>query len=101
MGAAKIFDFGDEVGAGTATKLIGNFMIIANFALLEEAFAILKASGVDPKPTLEMLTTIVPSFEHLSSAAQLESVRLAVPGVRRDALVAKAVLLDTRGRVPG
>lgn len=56
MGAAKIFDFGD-VGAGTATKLVGNFMIVANFALLEEAFAVLKASGVDPKPTLEMLTT--------------------------------------------
>ncbi len=57
MGAAKIFDFGEEVGGGTTTKLIGNFMIIANFALLEEAFAVLKASGVDPKPTLEMLTT--------------------------------------------
>ena len=57
MGAAKVFDFGEAVGAGTATKLIGNYMIIANFALLEEAFAILKASGVDPKPTLEMLTT--------------------------------------------
>ena len=32
-------------------------MIVSSFALLEEAFAVLKASGVDPKPTLEMLTT--------------------------------------------
>jgi 3-hydroxyisobutyrate dehydrogenase-like beta-hydroxyacid dehydrogenase len=56
MGASKVFDFGD-VGAATATKLIGNYLIVANFALLEEAFAILQASGVDPKPTLEMLTT--------------------------------------------
>ncbi len=56
MGAAKVFDFGD-IGAATATKLVGNYMIISAFGAMREAFAALKANGLDPKPTIEMLTT--------------------------------------------
>jgi 3-hydroxyisobutyrate dehydrogenase-like beta-hydroxyacid dehydrogenase len=57
MGAEHIVDFGEEIGAGTATKLVGNFLIISGFVALQEAFDVLSASGIDPKPTLEMLTT--------------------------------------------
>jgi 3-hydroxyisobutyrate dehydrogenase-like beta-hydroxyacid dehydrogenase len=57
MGAARVFDFGKVIGAGTATKLAGNFMIISAFLAMQEAFDVLRASGVDPRPTLEMLTT--------------------------------------------
>lgn len=57
MGAERIVDFGEEVGAATATKLVGNFLIISGFVALKEAFDVLRASGIDPKPTLEMLTT--------------------------------------------
>ena len=56
MGAARVFDFGD-IGATTATKLVGNYMIISAFGAMNEAFVALKANGVDPKPTIEMLTT--------------------------------------------
>lgn len=59
MGAAKVFDLGEEIGAGTATKLAGNYLIISGFGLLQEAFDVLKASGIDPKPTLDMLTATV------------------------------------------
>lgn len=57
MGAGRIADLGEAIGAGSATKLVGNFMIISAFAAMREAFDVLRASGVDPKPTLELLTT--------------------------------------------
>ena len=58
MGAARIFDFGD-VGGGTATKLAGNYLIVSAFGALQEAFAALKQNGIDPKASLEMLTTTI------------------------------------------
>jgi 3-hydroxyisobutyrate dehydrogenase-like beta-hydroxyacid dehydrogenase len=57
IGAERIVDFGEEIGAGTATKLVGNFLIISGFVALQEAFDVLRGSGIDPKPALEMLTT--------------------------------------------
>lgn len=57
MGAERIVDFGEDIGAGSATKLVGNFLIISGFVALQEAFDVLRASGIDPKPTLDMLTT--------------------------------------------
>nr|HEX4312357.1 NAD(P)-dependent oxidoreductase [Kofleriaceae bacterium] len=67
LGAARVFDFGDAVGGGTATKLAGNFLIIAGFVAMQEVYDVLVASGVDPKPTLDMLTTTL----------------LATPGLQR------------------
>jgi 3-hydroxyisobutyrate dehydrogenase-like beta-hydroxyacid dehydrogenase len=57
MGGQRIFDFGEDIGAGAATKLVGNYMIVSAFRAMQEAFDVLTASGVDPKPTLEMLTS--------------------------------------------
>ena len=57
MGAERIVDFGEQIGAGTATKLVGNFMIISGFVALQEAFDVLVAAGIDPKPTLELVTS--------------------------------------------
>ena len=57
MGGQRIVDFGETIGAGTATKLVGNFLIISGFVALQEAFGVLAQSGVDPRATLEMLTT--------------------------------------------
>lgn len=57
MGAQHVVDFGESIGAATATKLVGNFMIISSFVAMREAFEALRASGVDPRPTLELLTT--------------------------------------------
>lgn len=57
MGGQRIVDFGEAIGAGTGTKLVGNFLIISGFVAMQEAFNVLKQSGVDPKPTLDMLTT--------------------------------------------
>lgn len=59
MGAAKVFDLGDAIGAGTATKLVGNYLIISGFGLLTEAFEVLKASGIDPRPALDMVTSTI------------------------------------------
>jgi 3-hydroxyisobutyrate dehydrogenase-like beta-hydroxyacid dehydrogenase len=57
MGGERIVDFGEAIGTGTATKLVGNFMIISGFVALQEAFNVLVAGGIDPKPVLEMITT--------------------------------------------
>lgn len=59
MGGQRIFDFGEAAGVATATKLVGNFMLIAGFVAMQEAFDVLSQSGIDPKPTLEMLTSTV------------------------------------------
>lgn len=57
MGGSRIVDFGEGIGAATATKLVGNFLIISAFVAMQEAFEVLVRSGVDPRPTLDMLTT--------------------------------------------
>jgi len=57
MGGQRIFDFGEAIGAGTATKLVGNYMIVSAFSVMQECFDVLQKAGIDPKPTLEMLTT--------------------------------------------
>lgn len=57
MGGERIVDFGEAIGTGSATKLVGNFMIISGFVALQEAFDALVASSIDPKPVLEMVTT--------------------------------------------
>jgi len=59
MGAERVVDFGEEIGAGTATKLVGNFLIISGFVALREAFDVLCGNRFDPKPALEMLTTTI------------------------------------------
>lgn len=74
MGAEKIVDYGNAVGAATATKLVGNFMIIAGFVAMQECYDVLRASGVDPRPTLEMITTsLLATPSHQRYAAHLLS----------------------------
>ena len=56
MGAQGIVDFGEEVGAATLVKLIGNFLIVAAGHALREALSVAEDNGVDPKAVLEMMT---------------------------------------------
>ncbi len=56
LGAQGIVDFGEEVGAATLVKLIGNFLIVSAGLALREAFSMAENSGVDPKAVLAMLT---------------------------------------------
>jgi 3-hydroxyisobutyrate dehydrogenase-like beta-hydroxyacid dehydrogenase len=58
-GAERIFDFGETIGVATATKLVGNFLIVSGFVALQEAFDVLRGNGIDPKATLEMVTTTI------------------------------------------
>ena len=57
MGGERIVDFGETIGTAAATKLVGNFMIISGFVALQEAFDVLVAGGIDPRPVLELITT--------------------------------------------
>jgi len=56
MGAQGVFDFGEEIGAATMVKLVGNFMIIAMARSIGEGVRAVAANGFDPKATIEMLT---------------------------------------------
>src|SRR2546421_11248479 len=49
MGAQGIFDFGEEVGAATLVKLVGNFLIASAGYSMREALAMARNNGVDPK----------------------------------------------------
>jgi 3-hydroxyisobutyrate dehydrogenase-like beta-hydroxyacid dehydrogenase len=57
LGGQRIFDFGEAVGAATAVKLAGNFLIFSAAHSLGEALSMLETSGVDTRAALEMLTT--------------------------------------------
>jgi 3-hydroxyisobutyrate dehydrogenase-like beta-hydroxyacid dehydrogenase len=57
MGGQGIVDFGEEVGAATLVKLVGNFLIVSAGQSLREALSMAENNGVDPKAVLDMLTT--------------------------------------------
>ncbi len=62
MGAQGIFDFGEEVGAATMVKLVGNFLITSAGYAMREALAVGEKNGVNPQAVVDMLTqTLLPS----------------------------------------
>jgi 3-hydroxyisobutyrate dehydrogenase-like beta-hydroxyacid dehydrogenase len=62
MGAKGVFDFGEEVGAATIVKLVGNFLIVSAGASLSEGLSLAMKSGLDPKAVIDMLTqTLFPA----------------------------------------
>jgi 3-hydroxyisobutyrate dehydrogenase-like beta-hydroxyacid dehydrogenase len=56
MGGQAIFDFGEEVGAATLVKLVGNFLIISAGHSMREALSMAENNGVDPVAVIDMLT---------------------------------------------
>src|SRR6266481_2213392 len=56
MGGQGIFDFGEEVGAATLVKLVGNFLIGSAALSLREALSMAEKNGVDPQAVVDMLT---------------------------------------------
>jgi 3-hydroxyisobutyrate dehydrogenase-like beta-hydroxyacid dehydrogenase len=56
MGGQGIFDFGEEVGAATLVKLVGNFLICSAGYSMREALSMAEKSGVDPEAVVDMLT---------------------------------------------
>jgi 3-hydroxyisobutyrate dehydrogenase len=53
--AAKVIDLGDEVGAATRMKLVGNSWVLALVEGLAETIALAEGLGVDPRRFLEMI----------------------------------------------
>jgi 3-hydroxyisobutyrate dehydrogenase-like beta-hydroxyacid dehydrogenase len=56
MGGQGIVDFGEEVGAATLVKIIGNFLICSAGYSIREALSVAEKNGVDPKAVIDMLT---------------------------------------------
>jgi 3-hydroxyisobutyrate dehydrogenase-like beta-hydroxyacid dehydrogenase len=50
MGAQGVFDFGEDIGAATTVKLIGNFLMFS------EGLTLARKNGVDPQSVVDMLT---------------------------------------------
>jgi 3-hydroxyisobutyrate dehydrogenase-like beta-hydroxyacid dehydrogenase len=62
MGAQGVFDFGEQIGAATVVKLVGNFLIISAGRSLVEGLSLVDKSGVDPRAVVDMLTqTLFPA----------------------------------------
>ena len=53
--AAKVIDLGDEIGAGTRMKLVGNSWVLALVEGLAETIALAEHLGVDPRDFLAMI----------------------------------------------
>ncbi|MGA0603367.1 NAD(P)-dependent oxidoreductase [Caulobacter sp. KR2-114] len=61
-GAARVFEFGEAVGAAAMVKLVGNFLLISAASSLTEALGAARAKGFDAQAILDMLTaTLFPS----------------------------------------
>jgi 3-hydroxyisobutyrate dehydrogenase-like beta-hydroxyacid dehydrogenase len=56
MGAQGIFDFGEQAGAATTVKLVGNFLMISAGRSMIEGLSMAERSGVDPRQVADMLT---------------------------------------------
>ena len=56
MGAQGVFDFGEEIGAATVVKLVGNFLIISAGRSMMEGMAMADGMGVDVAALVRMLT---------------------------------------------
>jgi 3-hydroxyisobutyrate dehydrogenase-like beta-hydroxyacid dehydrogenase len=62
MGAQEVFDFGDDIGAATTVKLVGNFLLISAARSIVEGLTMVDKSGFDARATIDMLTqTLFPS----------------------------------------
>lgn len=62
MGGQGIFDFGEEVGAATLVKIVGNFLISSAGYSVREALSMAEKNGVNPRAVIDMLTsTLFPS----------------------------------------
>lgn len=57
MGGQGVFDFGEEAGAATVVKLVGNFLIISATRSLREGLPVAAQNGADPSAVVDMLTT--------------------------------------------
>ncbi len=80
MGGQRVFDFGEDVGAAAATKVAGNFLLMSTYAAMREITDSLIAAGVDPGPSLEMLTTtMMATPHHQRYAAALMSGARTIP----------------------
>ena len=53
--SAKVIDLGDEIGAGTRLKLVGNNWVLALVEGLAETIALAEELGVDPRSFLELI----------------------------------------------
>jgi 3-hydroxyisobutyrate dehydrogenase len=53
--AAKVVDLGDEIGAGTRMKLVGNAWVLALVEGLAETIALAEGLGVDPRRFLDVI----------------------------------------------
>ncbi len=62
MGAQEVFDFGEEIGAATMVKIVGNFLLISATRSLTEALRLVDVTGGDMRAVVNMLTqTLFPS----------------------------------------
>lgn len=62
MGAQGLFDFGEEVGAATTVKLVGNFLITSAVRSLTEALSMAEKNGANAGAVVDMLTqTLFPA----------------------------------------
>ena len=67
MGAQGIYDFGEQIGAATMVKIVGNFLLISATSSLTEALRLIDATGGDMPSVVNMLTqTLFPSPIYLS-----------------------------------
>ena len=56
LGAQSLYDFGEEIGAATMVKLVGNFLLISAAQSMAEGFVTAEKMGLDLKVLVAMLT---------------------------------------------
>ncbi|HET6250909.1 MAG TPA: NAD(P)-dependent oxidoreductase [Tepidisphaeraceae bacterium] len=86
----RVFDFGEDVGAGNVVKLAGNFLLTAAIEAMAEASALAEKNGIPRAAMLNMFTTTLfncPIYVNYSKriiAADFEKAGFNIPLILKD-----------------
>jgi 3-hydroxyisobutyrate dehydrogenase-like beta-hydroxyacid dehydrogenase len=105
MGSQGVFDFGEQIGAATLVKIIGNYLIFSASRSLYEGLTLARQSGVDPQAVVAMLTQTLfaaPIYQRygqaIAGSGQIPHTRSRIP--QKDILLFEALASQVGAPTP-
>ena len=84
MGAQGVYDFGEQPGAATTVKLLGNFLMISAARSMHEAMNMAKKSGIDAVAAANMLTQTLltaPAYQNYARMLAEKNITFSQPDI--------------------
>ncbi|HEX5413823.1 MAG TPA: NAD(P)-dependent oxidoreductase [Terriglobia bacterium] len=102
----RTFVVGEEPAKANTVKLAGNFLILCVIESLGEAYALLRKSGVEPEPFLELMTSslfsapVYKTYGSLIAREQFLPAGFKLPLGLKDVSLVLAAAADARAPMP-